>query len=216
MNTFTKEPNMEETSTPTRKRYLLPLTSIVGIGAVLTLAAWTATSYLSGTFKTATYTGMLYSVDGTNWKDAIPASSSDASPDTLQVTYPGLGAAIAPGATAAVPLALRAAAGTTGPIGISIDTKVTTGNPIGISYELIAVSDWASCTPTATGTSLVDAGTSIVEGSTPTGTRFRLAAAAPTGGAQGAPTWLCLKVSASSSMIDSSTVGVKWIVTGSI
>ncbi|MFM6973634.1 MAG: hypothetical protein ACKOXM_00560 [Agromyces sp.] len=189
-------------------RSLLPLTALLGILSVTTLAIWTATTVLRATFTTANYTAIEASTDNVGWGQHNQPDSAGA----LQVSYGPSAIVIAPGHSATSPLALRTEAGTTGPVDVAIDTVISGGaSTAGLTYELFRTAAWG-CDSTTQGDAIVPEFTTLDSGSA-AGATFQLAAG--TAIAPGTPTFLCLKVTAASVISDQAQVDVSWVFTGS-
>jgi predicted ribosomally synthesized peptide with SipW-like signal peptide len=171
---------------------------VLGAGAAVTLAAWNDSEFVRGTFSAGTF-NLVGSVDGTTFTDHATAGS----PATLGFTVNA--AALSPGETTASPFAVQLAANTTNPAVVTIASAATTGTVSALTYELLQTTTFG-CTTSTTGTDLVPSGTAL--DTVPGSTTFPLAPG--TGGAAGAPVFLCFKVTAGPGLTQGQTGTATW------
>ncbi|WP_344880483.1 SipW-dependent-type signal peptide-containing protein [Zhihengliuella alba] len=132
---------------------------VLGVGAVVTLAAWTDSEFAEGLFTAGSY-NLEGSDDGTTYADQDTAGTA------LDLTFSGLFANLTADTTvhAAYWLRLDAATTTDGtltPAGVTAtDTVTGTANAGAISYEIIQVTAGDCELGTATGT-VVASGTTL-------------------------------------------------------
>ncbi|HLP23637.1 MAG TPA: hypothetical protein VK139_06315 [Microbacteriaceae bacterium] len=183
-------------------RAIVAMTSVIGVGAVITLAAWSATSFLQSDVKTGKLAGMKVSVNaGTSWS---PAGSSS-SPAILDLgTVPA-----SPNSTTYSLFGVQAAATTTVDFPVKLTASIPTGySGSGLSYTIAVVSTPA-CSASTPGTDLF-AYTSV----TATAPTQTFDVKAPTvAGNDGAPTWVCLKIKADKDILENATQRIDWTLT---
>ncbi|PJJ70782.1 putative ribosomally synthesized peptide with SipW-like signal peptide [Diaminobutyricimonas aerilata] len=170
---------------------------VLGVGAAVTLAAWSDSEFATGLFSAGSF-NLEGSANGTAY-DEHPAADAPAS---LAFSLP-LAQNLAPEETVYAPFAVRLDDTTTSPADVALTVAGTTGVVAGLTYELIATSSFG-CDATTTGTTIVPSGTALTAG---TGS-FDLAAG--TAGAAGAPVNLCFAVSADSSLAQGQSGAVTW------
>lgn len=187
--------------TPRRARKLKAVLAaglVLGAGAAVTLAAWNDSEFAQGTFIAGTF-NLVGSVDGTTYTDHATAGS----PATLGFTVDA--ASLSPGAVTAAPFAVELAANTTNPAVVTVSSGATTGTVTNLTYELLQTTTFG-CTASTTGTDLVAAGTAL--NTVPGSTTFPLTQG--TGGAAGAPVFLCFKVTGGAGLAQGQTGTATW------
>lgn len=194
---------MDTTTRPTRAarsrkaRAVLAGGVVLGVGAAVTLAAWTDSEFATGLFGAGSF-NLEGSTDGAAYAEH---PTTDA-PASLAFSLP-LAQNLAPDETVYAPFAVRLDDTTTSPAEVALSIAGTTGVVAGLTYELIATSDFG-CDETTTGTILVPAGTAVTAGSGD----FELAPGAA--GVAGAPVNLCFAVTADSSLAQGQSGAVTW------
>jgi predicted ribosomally synthesized peptide with SipW-like signal peptide len=189
----------QETHRPGRRlKALLAAGLVLGAGAAVTLAAWNDSEFVTGTFSAGQF-DLQGSTDGTTFGNHPTAGSAATAAFTVNA------AALTPGDVAAAPFAVQLAAGTTNDATVTVSAAGTTGTVAQLTYQLLQTSTFG-CTAATTGTALVPAGEAL--GSVPGGTTFALAKG--TGGAAGAPVYLCFKVTAGPALVQGQTGSATW------
>lgn len=174
---------------------------VLGVGAAVTLAAWTDQEWAEGIFGAGDF-NIEGSTDGETWAD------HESEDGAAELGF-DLDAAsnLSPGDTVAAPFVLRTDAATTYAATVSLENVTTEGdNAANLTYGIVQVDSAASCTEGATGTEIVPGGTAL--DAAPTATTFDLAEA-PSGTA-GAPTTLCFVVTAGSGLAEGGTATAHW------
>ncbi|MEO7015325.1 MAG: SipW-dependent-type signal peptide-containing protein [Leifsonia sp.] len=181
-----------------RVRAILAGGLVLGVGAAVTLAAWNDSEFATGTFSAGTF-NLVGSTDGTTFTDHATAGTAA----TLGFTVPA--SSLSPGSVTYAPFAVELAANTTNAAIVTVSNAATTGTVTQLTYELLQTTTFG-CASGTTGTDLVPAGTALatVPG-TPT---FPLAQG--TGGAAGAPVFLCFKVTAGAGLTQGQTGSATW------
>ncbi|MFM6974987.1 MAG: hypothetical protein ACKOXM_07680 [Agromyces sp.] len=188
-----------------RARVIVAASSVLGVGAVVTLAAWTANTYLEGEVKTGTVTSVEYSFDGSAWA----TSSNSASPTKFVLSPTDF--KLTPGDPAYIPFALRTSQTTDValPLSISSVLKSATGTDTGVTYKLFTTSTFG-CTSTSTVVkSVAPALTSLTSGPFTNVTLAAGSASAP-----GTETNFCLVISATTSAANGVTPIADWSFAG--
>jgi len=183
---------METTQTTTRTGWgrrtkaLLAGGLVLGVGAAITLAAWNDSEFASGIFNAGSF-DMVGSTDG-----AAFASHPDGAPAAL-VFSTGFDN-LSPDTTVAAPFVLHLTPTTTFDADVLLESAVGTGTAeANITYGIEQVANLAACTPTATGTTIVAAGTAL--DSAVGADEFELLQSVD-GTAPGADVFLCFQVTA--------------------
>ncbi|WP_223693746.1 SipW-dependent-type signal peptide-containing protein [Leifsonia poae] len=171
---------------------------VLGVGAAVTLAAWNDSEFAQGTFTAGTF-NLVGSTDGTTFTDHATAGTAA----TLGFTVNA--ASLSPTAVTAAPFAVELAANTTNNAVVTVSSAGTTGTVTQITYELLQTTTFG-CTAATTGTDLVPAGTALT--TVPGSVTFPLAQG--TGGAAGAPVFLCFKMTAGAGLVQGQTGSATW------
>ncbi|WP_152348667.1 SipW-dependent-type signal peptide-containing protein [Brevibacterium sp. CFH 10365] len=173
---------------------------VLGVGAAVTLAAWTDDEWAEGVFGAGSF-NVQGSTDGTEFTDH--ESSDGAAALDFQVGADNL----SPGDTAAAPFVLRLDGPTSYDANVELASAVGSGaNADALSYEIVQVDAAGDCSATATGTSVVPAGTAL--DSTAGATDFTLTAGADDG--VGTPVALCFKVTADDTLTQGDPATAQW------
>ena len=180
-------------------RALLAGGLVLGVGAAVTLAAWTDQEWATGEFGAGSF-NVQGSTDGTEFTDH---TSADGAAD-LAFELPAA-ENLSPGDTVAAPFMLRLDEATS--YGATVELTDATGagaNAANLTYGIVSVT--GECTDTATGTEIVPAGTSLDEITGAVG--FDLAAGA--GDAVGDEVTLCFQVTAGEGLEQGETGTATW------
>ena len=182
---------------------------VLGVGAGVTLAAWSDSEFATGTFTSGTF-DLEGSTDGTNFSNHT--SSAGAAALSFSVPLNNL----APGNAVYAPLSVRLAAGTTSAAALklsSIETTDVSGtNSLNLSY---AVYKLASATTTCDATNVALAGAAIASepvltsSTTITSGTVPLAIGSPVTNA-GATERLCIVVTAGAGLEQGRTTTSVW------
>jgi predicted ribosomally synthesized peptide with SipW-like signal peptide len=170
-------------------RALLAGGLVLGVGAAITLAAWNDSEFATGLF-TAGHFDMEGSTDGTTFASHTTAPGASLA---LSTGFDNL----SPTDVVAAPFVLHLDAATSTDATVTVtsattavsDTAATT-----LTYGVIQVTSVLACTPTATGTEIVAAGTSF--DATPVSATVDLAKSVD-GTLVGEDAFLCVQVTAS-------------------
>lgn len=192
------------TQSPTRSRKFKAILAggiVLGVGAAVTLAAWTDNEWAEGTFGAGSF-NVEGSTNGTDFTDH--ESSGGAASLSFDLTG---GDNMSPGDTVAAPFVLRLDGTTTYDAGVVLESAAGSGdNEANLSYGIVAVDDAAACTAGATGTTIVPAGTAL---DATTGAQgFDLTAGA--GSTAGAPVTLCFQVTAGNNLTEGKAANAQW------
>jgi len=177
-----------------RIRALLAGGLVLGIGAAVTLAAWTDNEFATGSF-TASRFDLQGSTDGTAYSDH---ATSPGAPLTFTLDPSSL----APGDVVTAPFAVRLAANTSENATVAVSVPSTTGTLTGLTYKLDRMPAWG-CGGTPTSTLIASSAMNAGTGS------FTLAQGAPTTSA-GTPVFLCFTVTAGPTLTQGQTGSVVW------
>lgn len=174
---------------------------VLGIGAAVTLAAWTDNEWAEGTFGAGSF-NVQGSTDGTTFAD------HESSDGAAQLTFDlDGGDQLSPGDSVAAPFVLRLDETTTYDASVALTSAAGGGdNPGALTYGIVQVANAAACTDTATGTQIVPAGTAL--NSTAGAADFALAAGAT--GQPGAPVTLCFTVTAGDTLTEGQNTTAQW------
>lgn len=191
---------MPTTTTATHRgrkvRALLAGGLVLGIGAAVTLAAWTDDEWAIGTFGAGTF-GIEGSTDGAAFADH--PTQGDAAALEFALAPENL----SPEDVVAAPFAMRTTAETTYGATVSLAGTTASSELAGdLTYGIIEVASVEACTPEATGTDIVPADTAL--GETTGATEISLAAAG------GDTAVLCIQVTAEDSLTQGDTGTATW------
>ncbi|MFL4474065.1 SipW-dependent-type signal peptide-containing protein [Paeniglutamicibacter sp. MACA_103] len=178
---------------------------VLGVGAAVTLAAWNDSEFAQGTFG-AGHFNMQGSTNGTDFSDHAAGAPAQLG---FSLGFDGL----SPTDTVAAPFVMHLDPDTTNNAEVSVASATVSGTAaLELSYGIVQVDSFASCTPTATGTQIVPAGTPLdsVTGASP----FTLAKSTAPGTDPGADVFLCLQVTASSTIAQDTTAVGTWEFVG--
>lgn len=191
------------TSTRSRKvRAILAGGVVLGVGAAVTLAAWTDQEWAVGEFGAGSF-DIEGSTDGTDFTDH--ASQDGAATLGFEVGADNL----APGDTVAAPFVLRTDATTTYDATVTLTTAIGEGdNAANLSYGITQVATAADCVEGATGAAIVPEGTSL--DSVAGASEFTLTSG---DGAAGTPVALCFQVTAGPDLVQGAPGIASWELT---
>ena len=190
------------TTTRSRKfKAILAGGIVLGVGAAVTLAAWTDDEWAEGVFGAGSF-NVQGSTDGTTFTD----HESEGGAAALTFDLNG-GDNMSPGDTVAAPFVLRLDGPTTYDATVALTSAAGGGdNAAALTYEIVQVASAGECSATATGSSVVPAGTAL--DSTTGAADFDLSAGAGT--ATGDPVSLCFKVTAGDSLEQGQNTTAQW------
>lgn len=195
---------MPQSSTRSRKfKAILAGGIVLGVGAAVTLAAWTDNEWAEGTFGAGSF-----NVQGstTGAEDSFTDHESSEGAASLSFDLDG-GDNLSPGDTVAAPFVLRLDGETSYDASVVLNNAAGSGdNPAALTYEIVTVADAAACSASATGDSIVPAGTAL--GSMAGAQDFALTAGADA--AAGAPVTLCFKVTADDTLAQGQDTTAQW------
>lgn len=191
---------MTKTSARSRKfKAILAGGIVLGVGAAVTLAAWTDSEWAQGTFGAGSF-NVEGSTNGTDFTDHQSAG------DAAELTFDMKADNLTPGDTTAAPFVLRLDDATTYDASVVLEAASSSGdNASALSYEIVHVADVAACSAGATGTTIVPSGTAL--DSTTGAQGFDLTAGDDTAGD---PVALCFKVTADDSLTQGQKNSAQW------
>ena len=171
-------------------RALLAGGLVLGVGAAVTLAAWTDQEWATGEFGAGSF-NVQGSTDGTTFEDHTSADGAAALTFDLPAAEN-----LTPGDAVAAPFVLRLDAETSYGATVELTDAAGSGvNADNLTYGIVSVT--GECTAEATGTEIVPAGTAL--GATAGAATFDLAAG--TEGAVGEEVTLCFQVTAGDDLV---------------
>ncbi|MGO2658591.1 SipW-dependent-type signal peptide-containing protein [Mycetocola reblochoni] len=200
---------MSEKSASTRAsrtkktRALLAGGVVLGLGAAYTLAQWSDSEWAQSTFAAGQF-NLEGSVDGTTFEEH-PTSA-----DAAELSFTADVGNLRPGQATASLFAIRLDSATTVDANVATTAAATGSATAQLSHRVIQVAAPGDCTVDATGTTV--AGEAAL-GSLGTVTDVALAPGA--GSAPGASANLCIIVTASDDLVQSSTASATWTFTAS-
>lgn len=176
---------------------------VLGVGAAVTLAAWTDQEWVKGTFSAGNF-NVEGSTDGSTFAEHESVDKAASLSFQLNPTN------LTPGDIVAAPFVLRNAAGSTYPAEIRLSSGTATGTATAnLSYKIVEVADAAACTANAVGTSTFVDTTDF--GATPTSSPLTLPMGTATPSAAGTATTLCVQVTAKASLKELETANAEWL-----
>ncbi len=169
---------------------------VLGIGAAVTLAAWTSTHNSQADFEAGRFT-----IEGS--ADNILFTEN---PDTpgLEISFDAQHARLSPGTTTYAPYAVRLSADSDYAAAVTLTDSTGTGTAASSLTYTIVQTDTFGCTADTTGTPLVSDQPAT---STPGAAMFDLDAAGQTA-------FLCMQVTAGQDIPQASTGTIAWTLTG--
>lgn len=191
------------TTSPQRGRKIRALLAgglVLGVGAAVTLAAWTDEEWAIGNFGAGSF-NIEGSTDGTDFADHNSEAGAAVLPFEIDAEN------LSPGDSVAAPFVVRTDAATT--YGATVELTSAAGEGTiapDLTYGISQVGATGECTEGATGTPIVPAGTSVdaITGAAP----FTLEAGAA--GTAGAPVVLCFEVTAGETLQQGDTGSATW------
>ncbi|GAB3611195.1 hypothetical protein GCM10027414_33210 [Humibacter ginsengiterrae] len=173
---------------------------VLGVGAAITLAAWNSSDFATGTFTAGTF-AIEGSTDGSQY-------SNHASTGAASLTFDVAATNLSPNVTTYAPYAVRLTAATTSNGTVTLQQGTTTGNLTGLSYTIVETTSMTCDAAAVTaGTALVPASTAL--GTVPGTPTFPLTMGSPSGTA-GSPQYLCVAVTAGSSLTQAQSATATW------
>lgn len=194
------------TTTPDRTarnrkiRALLAGGIVLGVGAAVTLAAWTDQEWATGDFAAGTF-GIEGSTDGATFSEHT--TETGAATLDFQIGADNL----TPGDTVAAPFVLRTVQATSYDATVELTSAAGTGtNAPHLTYGITQVGTVGDCVAGATGTEIMAPGTALDA----TAGASTLTLDAATADAAGAPVVLCLQVTADDTLEQAGTATASW------
>lgn len=176
---------------------------VLGVGAAVTLAAWTDDEWAEGVFGAGSF-----NVEGstTGAPDSFTDHESSDGAASLDFELPA-SANLSPGDSVAAPFVLRLDGATTYDATVDLTSAAGTGaNAANLSYGIVQVANAGACTVGATGTQIVPSGTAL---SSTTGKQgFNLTAGADD--TAGAAVTLCFTVTAGDGLSEGENATAQW------
>lgn len=126
---------------------------VLGVGAMVTLAAWNDSEFAQGDFAAGTF-NLQGSVDGEDFAD----HDNPAEPAILNFIVPADN--LAPGDIVTAPFALRLSEETTNDSVVTVSMADFTNNAAGLTYTLVQTTTFGNCSA-PDGDVLVSAGTAL-------------------------------------------------------
>lgn len=183
---------------------------VLGVGAAVTLAAWTDQEWAEGIFGAGSF-----NIESSSTGEEGSFDDHESEGEAVSLDFDLTGADnMAPGDTVASPFVMRLDANTTYDAEV-VMSDVTAPAESGLTYGLVAVDSPDDCTAAATGTEIIPAGTALNStGGDETGgpTVANLTAGAET--EAGAPATLCFQVTADDDLAEGSNTTATWQFTG--
>jgi len=179
-----------------RVRAILAGGAVLGVGAVVTMAAWSDSEFVSGAFASGTF-NLVGDATGEGFSDH--ADSSSAAELAFSITAEKL----TPGDLVTAPFAVALDEGTTYNADVIL-SSVGVSDLNDVTYEIIQTTDFG-CDEATTGTPLVPANTPL--GTVPAGTDFDLTA--PVGETLSQVN-LCFKVAAGTELNQGASGDITW------
>ena len=193
-----------------RIRALLAGGLVLGVGAAVTLAAWSDSEFATGTFTAGTFNlqGSTTSATGTYTDHASAGSAA-----TLAFTTP-LAGNMSPNSTVYAPFWVRLAANTTTAATLDLTTLTTsetggTANAANLSYSVYAIAPAATCDATATSGTLLGTATTLASNASVPGATVPLSIGTPVTN-PGTSVQLCFIVSSGATLNQTTTTTATW------
>lgn len=200
---MTQTVTQPQKNTSRKVKALLAGGLVLGVGAAVTLAAWTDQEWAQGIFGTGSF-NIESSVDGTQFDD------NESDDDAAELTFDMPASQnLSPGDTVAAPFVLRLDADSTYDANVSLENATADPDNPGLSYGITQVDSTEACTAAASGTDIVPAGTAL--DSTEGASTFDLTAGEETAGE---PVTLCFQVSADESLAEGVSTTAHWQFVG--
>ena len=173
---------------------------VLGIGAAVTLAAWNDSEFASGNFAAGTF-DMVGSTDGTTFANH---TSAPGAPLAFSANFGNL----SPNTTVAAPFVVHLTPATTSDATVSAFSAAGSGTAAAnLTYGVVRVASVAACTPGATGTTVVPAGTAM---SSVTGASTFPLVKSVDHVVAGANVFLCIQVTAGGSLAQGTSATGTW------
>ena len=190
------------TSTKNRKvRAILAGGLVLGVGAAVTLAAWTDQEWAVGEFGAGSF-----NIQGSTTGDDADFTDHPSQGEAATLGFEIGADNLSPGDTVAAPFVLRTDAETSYDATVELTSAVGEGvNAANLTYGITQVGSAAECVDGATGTTVVPAGTAL--DATTGAEGFTLVAG---DGAPGAPVALCFQVTAGDTLEQGETGTANW------
>jgi len=200
MNAFS--PALAGSTSSTRIRAVLAGGLVLGLGAAMTLAAWTDQEFATGSF-TAGHFNLVGSTDGITFGEHATDDPGVPAALTFSTGFDNLSKSSTVAAAFALHLDAATTVAGTGTVLSSAGSGAAASH---LTYGVIEVPSVAACTPVATGTARVPAGTAL--GSATGATPFALGAG--NGTLPGANVVLCIQVTSDATLAQGTTATATW------
>lgn len=189
-------------STKNRKvRAVLAGGLVLGVGAAVTLAAWTDQEWAVGEFGAGSF-----NIQGSTTGDEADFTDHPSRGEAATLGFEIGADNLSPGDTVAAPFVLRTDAETSYDATVELTSAIGEGaNAANLTYGITQVGSAEECAEGATGTTIVPAGTAL--NATTGAAEFTLAAG---DGAAGAPVSLCFQVTAGDALEQGETGTANW------
>lgn len=199
----------------TRVRAVLAGALVLGVGAAVTVAAWTSQDFAAGTFAASTFvTQSTADASGATWQD-------DSTPPGAALNLNA--GSLSPGVVVAAPFGIEAIAGSVGGT-VALQSPTSTTSPLPALWSALQYRVYSSSTSACTTTSTPASSSDWVVGSATTYVLLSTAVAvnstalgAASSSAAGAPTWFCFQVtlpSGASNSLQGQSLVVTWQFVG--
>lgn len=199
----------------TRVRAVLAGALVLGVGATVTLAAWTSQDYTTGSFSTSRFvTQSTTDATGNGWQDNSVSPGA-----TLQLNA----GALSPGVTVAAAFGIRTTAGSIGGTE-SLQTPTSTTTPLPALWSSLQYRVYSSTASACTPTSSPSSGSNWIVGGSTTWSALSTAVAAnatalaaAASSSPGAPAWFCFQVAlpaGAANTLQGQSLVVTWLFSG--
>lgn len=196
------------TTAPNRARKIRALLAgglVLGVGAAVTLAAWTDEEWAIGNFGAGNF-----NIQGSTTGEEADFTDHPSQGEAAELDFQIAGDNLSPTDTVAAPFVLRTDAATTYDATVELTSASGEGaNAENLTYGITQVESAAECTEGATGTEIVPSGTALDSMDGATG--FELIAGADD--AAGAPVTLCFQVTAGDDLVQGESGTANWGLT---
>lgn len=192
------------TSTSARGRKVRAILAgglVLGVGAAVTLAAWTDQEWAVGSFGAGSF-----NIEGSTTGEEASFTDHESPAGAATLGFEVGAGNLSPGDTVAAPFVLRTDETTTYDATVALTSAIGEGaNAANLTYGITQVAGVADCVEGATGTAVVPAGTAL--DSVTGANEFTLAAG---DGAAGAPVTLCFQVTAGEGLTQGDPGTANW------
>lgn len=192
-------------ATPNRGRKIRALLAgglVLGVGAAVTLAAWTDEEWAVGNFGAGTF-----NIQGSTTGEDADFTDHPSEDEAAELSFEVDADNLSPNDTVAAPFVLRTDADTSYDATVDLTSAFGDGaNAANLSYGIVQVDTVEECTVDATGTNIVPGGTALdtIDGAS----EFELTAGEAD--AAGTPVTLCFQVTAGEDLVQGETATATW------